>query len=401
MSAPGQLPSSLDRRRDSVSLRQVIFRTCVLFVVWRGLFLAALMVGRSLSGDFTGSYAHPSEWVFLPGHDFLNGFFRWDAYWYDLVAREGYGREGDPAQAAAFFPLYPWLARITGAAIGSHLIAGLAISHAASLAGLVYVYRIGLMFHDQATVERAVVFLLCFPAAIFFSAFYTEGLYLALTAAFFYHLLRGQYGAATLAGALAAVCRPTGLVILLAALLAAAVQAIRDRSLPPRSIYLLLLVPLALVAHMAYLHGETGDALAFVHVQAAHWARTNRFPPALVLETLRSIDWAFPRDMRNTQIFVNVVTFLAFVGAGLWLLASRRDSRAWPLFGLYVLGGALLPLVAGSTDSAVRYCSVLFPAFFLLAEKAASRTAETAIAGAFSMLSVVYGLGFMNRFWVV
>jgi hypothetical protein len=105
--------------------------------------------------------------------------------------------------------------------------------------------------------------------------------------------------------------------------------------------------------------------------------------------------------MRNTQIFVNVVTFLAFVGAGLGLLASRRDSRAWPLFGLYVLGGALLPLVAGSTDSAVRYCSVLFPAFFLLAAKASSRTAETAIAGAFSMLSVVYGLGFMNKFWVV
>ena len=44
---------------------------------------------------------------------------------------------------------------------------------------------------------------------------------------------------------------------------------------------------------------------------------------------------------------------------------------------------------------------MLFPAFFLLADKAASRTTETAIAGAFSMLGVVYGLGFMNRFWVV
>ena len=35
--------------------------------------------------------------------------------------------------------------------------------------------------------------------------------------------------------------------------------------------------------------------------------------------------------------------------------------------------------------------------FFLLAEKGTSRIGETAIVGAFSMLSVVYGLGFMNN----
>jgi hypothetical protein len=105
--------------------------------------------------------------------------------------------------------------------------------------------------------------------------------------------------------------------------------------------------------------------------------------------------------MRNTQTAINAGAFLAFLGAGVWLLARRADSRAWPLFGLYVLGGTLLPLVAGSTDSAIRYCSVLFPAFFLLAEKARSRLAETAITGAFAMGTVVYGLGFMNKFWVV
>ena len=112
----------------------------------------------------------------------------------------GYGTQGDAAQAVNFFPLFPLLARITGFAFGSHLISGLVISNAAFLVGLIYLYRIGLMFYDQATVERALVFFLCFPAAIFHCAFYSEGLYIALTAAFFHYLLRGRYGGATVAG---------------------------------------------------------------------------------------------------------------------------------------------------------------------------------------------------------
>jgi hypothetical protein len=386
---------------DAVGLGAVVRRTCLLFVLWRGLFLLALVVGRSLSGDFAGSYEHTSEWQFVPGHDFLNGFFRWDAYWYDLIAREGYGPEGDRAQAAVFFPLYPTLARLAGPVFGSHLIAGLVISNAATLVGLVYVYRIGLLFHDRLTVERAIVFLLCFPAAIFYMAFYTEGLYLALTAAFFFYLLRGQHGRAALAGILATLCRPTGVLVLLAALAAAAVHAAMNRARPPRSFYALLLVPLGIGAYMVHLQAQTGDPLAFAHMQGAHWARTAQLPWTPLVETLRSLDWSFPRDARNTQIAINAGTLVAFAGAGAWLLARRTDSRGWPLFGLYVLGGALLPLVTGSTDSAVRYCSVLFPAFFLLADKARSRVAETAVTGAFAMGSVVYGLGFMNKFWVV
>jgi len=383
-----------------MGLRKVIYRACMLFLVWRGIFFLSLMAGLSLSSEFSGRYDHPSEWLFLPEHYFLNGFFRWDAYWYDLIAREGYGTQGDAAKAVAFFPLFPVLARITGFPFGSHLISGLLISNAACLVGLIYLYRIGLMFHDQTTVERALVFFLCFPAAIFHCAFYSEGLYIALTAAFFYHLLRGQYGRATLAGVLATLCRPTGLLILIAALLATTVRSLRDQSLPPRSFYVLLLVPLGLVTYMAYLYALTGDALAFAHV-LTHWAREPRFPLASIVEGMRAIDWAFPRDMRHTQNVINVVTHIAFLGIGISLLLGRRDSRAWPLFGFYVLGGTLLPLSAGSADVAVRYLSILFPAFFLLAEKVTSRIGESAIVGALSMLSVVYGLGFMNKFWVV
>ena len=104
--------------------------------------------------------------------------------------------------------------------------------------------------------------------------------------------------------------------------------------------------------------------------------------------------------MGNAQHIIYVATSVGFMGAGIWLLVWRRDSRAWPLFGIYVLGGTLLPLWTGPTEGMVRFSSTLFPAFFLLAEKVTSRIGETAIVGAFSMLSVVYGLGFMNKFWV-
>src|SRR3954452_14184657 len=57
---------------------------------------------------------------------------RWDRVWYIAIADHGYL----DTTHAAFFPLYPLLARVTGLLFGEALVGGLLDSFAAPIAGL-------------------------------------------------------------------------------------------------------------------------------------------------------------------------------------------------------------------------------------------------------------------------
>src|SRR5438874_10840403 len=63
---------------------------------------------------------------------------RWDAVWYVTIANHGYA----DTTHAAFFPLYPFLARALGAPAGSALIGGIGVPCSASVAGLAALHRL-------------------------------------------------------------------------------------------------------------------------------------------------------------------------------------------------------------------------------------------------------------------
>src|SRR4051812_44158499 len=54
--------------------------------------------------------------------EMVNLFARWDTFWYNSIATRGYHWDGSvfQHQNVVFFPLYPALMRIVGAAIGGH-----------------------------------------------------------------------------------------------------------------------------------------------------------------------------------------------------------------------------------------------------------------------------------------
>ena len=66
---------------------------------------------------------------------------RWDATWYLQIAHDGYA---DTAHAA-FFPLYPFLARAVGLPFGSALVGGIVVSLATSLLALAALHRLALI----------------------------------------------------------------------------------------------------------------------------------------------------------------------------------------------------------------------------------------------------------------
>jgi len=138
----------------------------------------------------------------------LAGLLRWDSQHYAYIVEHGYDRV-----RTAFFPLYPLLVKGLSLVIGNVFVAGVVLSNVALLVALGYLYALTRAMHGEATARRAALYLAGAPAAVFFSAMYTESLFIALAAATLYHARKGHWARAACAGALAAATRNTGVVL--------------------------------------------------------------------------------------------------------------------------------------------------------------------------------------------
>ena len=186
-------------------------------------------------------------------------FDHWDAEWFLRIARDGYDEV-----SAAFFPMYPALLAL----LGSSLVWGTLLSLVAAGLGAVCVFRIAKAKLGDDGAHHTILVLALFPTAFVFTAVYSDGLFLLLSAASF---LAAERGRPWLAGSQAGRRRhaldgpraPSGLVYLLWP---------RSRRETWRLVPLLLL-PAALGLYAVYLDREVGDAFAFTNAQASGWDR--------------------------------------------------------------------------------------------------------------------------------
>jgi hypothetical protein len=182
---------------------------------------------------------------------------RWDSVWYLSIAHDGYA--GD-ASRAAFFPLYPLLAR--------GIVGGLVVSALASWLALAALHRLGALELGDAPARWAVWLVACFPASFYLTAVYSEGLFLALSVGAVLAARTDRWALAGALGALAAATRSAG-VVLLVALALLWLAAPRRRA---RDAAWLALVPAGLAAFCVGLAAAGLDGAAPLHAQAA-WMR--------------------------------------------------------------------------------------------------------------------------------
>ena len=104
----------------------------------------------------------------------------WDAQHYLFLATEGY-QAGQ--RSITFFPLFPWLIRLTAALPGiGPLAAALLVANALSVAAIVLLHKLIEQRHPGIAAD-SVLLLLAFPGALFFHFPYTESLFLFLAVA--------------------------------------------------------------------------------------------------------------------------------------------------------------------------------------------------------------------------
>src|SRR3954454_9953648 len=136
---------------------------------------------------------------------------RWDSVWYLAIANDGY--PADDPRRAAFFPLYPLLLGGVNAVWREPIVAGALVSLACFAVALVLLHRLTALEFGAPAARAAVWALALFPASVFFSAVYSEALYLMLSIGCLYAARTGRWAWAGAAGALGAATRSAGVLL--------------------------------------------------------------------------------------------------------------------------------------------------------------------------------------------
>ncbi len=278
------------------------------------------------------------------------------------------------------------------------------MSLAAFLLALVYLFDLARLDLGDDGAGAALLLLAAYPFAVFFSAVYTESLFLLGVAATFLAARHRRWAVVGAWGLLVGLRRSNGCLLSIPVAMVACGQIWprlgwmglpgtapklpatgRERPAPhppppgevPRAARasgrgsLRRLLPLVaagmsgvgMLLYSGYMYQLTGNPLEWAAAQWA-WGRGQQDIPALLLQHLSLIDGygllgylaRWPAQASNAMATI-------FALATAWPVARRFG---YP-YAAFVLLGVLPPLLSGGLESMGRYTSVLFPVFFVLA----------------------------------
>jgi hypothetical protein len=315
---------------------------------------------------------------------------RWDSIHYLTIAEHGYARATD----TVFFPLYPLLIRAGGYLLGSTALAGAVVSSAAFTVALVVLHRLAALELGARAADATVLLLAFAPLSFFFSAVYTESLFLALSVGCLYAARRGRWRLSVALGPLGAVTRVTGIVLVLPLV----ILRIADRRGPDRGLVWVLSLPAAFAAYLAFVAAKGFGPLApFLQETAKQYRRSMTGPPGTVVAALHAALSGL-RTFGSTPAYAPSLGGPFSPGAesilllGVLVLAAVAlvaVFRRLPLaYGAYAAGALLVcissPVAGQPLKSVDRYTLTIFPLWMAAAAWLSERrlTARTIVLSA-------------------
>ncbi|QSO53939.1 hypothetical protein JZ785_09265 [Alicyclobacillus curvatus] len=312
---------------------------------------------------------------------FIAGLSHWDAKWFLQVAKNGYVRSNP--DMAAFFPLFPMTMGVMGhllsslahlGSVGPHkppgdrayFLAGIAISNVSFFIALVGLYIVARQHRTPRQAARGLWLLALFPSSYYFSAAYSESMFLMLIVFAFVCAYKNRWLWAAILMGLAALCWDLGVFGIFSLLwlvwrdfrIHRRVMKFFGRALE------VSVIPVALFsAYPLWLEHVFGNPLMFVWAEEHHWHRHFTF----IWTSLHEDYYHDPLGLVASILFLAIL--LAATG--------RLPLEQW-LFSAFVL---LIPLFSSAGTypmSMVRFVLMAFPLFLFVG--ASIRKVETYFA---------------------
>ncbi len=300
-----------------------------------------------------------------PGPAVLDIWARWDSEWYLLIAEKGYASDAQflglpvnyaPGDATGFFPLYPALIRAVTLLGPTSLLAGVLVSNLALLGALWLLRGLVRLDFGEEVARATLWILLAFPTSFFLSAVYSESVMLVTLLGALRAARAGRPWTAGLCGALCALSRPTGILVLIPLLDELVFAKSPERPGIRWQVPAALALPAAsFFAWMLYCRSLTGSLVPFL-LRQERWRGPTSGPWRAFA---RFFDSPRLHDAHHSTIDLVVAT--SFVLAIPFLYTRLRRSYA-----LYATAAILLPL-GSSLWSFSRFAAAIFPVHILAA----------------------------------
>jgi Gpi18-like mannosyltransferase len=306
----------------------------------------------------------------------------------------------------AFAPLFPMTIRFFSIflPIETSLI-GIIINFICLIISATYLYKLTLFDHPLNIAFLAVLLFLINPAAIFYTANYTESLFFMTLVLSFYFIRQHKVLPACLFAMLAGAIRVQGIMLILPLTIeVVALLNLTKRNRPtgwPTQLLLkltpMVIIPLGLILFAYIGYSATGN-LAII--TSTHQYFNRQTPnllniPITIIQNLTQFQQlplhSFTRSKIDTSfLFINFVF--------IYLMFIKRFRISYIALSVMIV---IIPLLTGSTMSLIRILSFSFPIYILVASflpnhpaaKYAYLTVSIALMSIFSLL-------YINWFWV-
>ncbi len=348
----------------------LVTRLCVL--AGAGVRAAQLVVDTRTDAEKAGAP------VVQPGavHTITDVLTSWDGRWYLELIRSGYPKAIPPnitydqlEARAAFFPVYPWLARAADRVLpGGDTFAALSLNFVLGALAVVLVGMLARQLYSTAVASRAMIVFVVFPGSYVLSFAYSEATLIVLAAACLLFLLREQWWLAGVAAMIGTATRPNG-VALVAACVVACFFAVR-RSRDWMSLVAVALSPIGFVWFQWYVDRVTGERGAWFRVQREAWSEGTSFGATAVTNTLDFLTHplASPTDA------LTAASMVALVGM---IYCAWRVRLSLPLVAYSAVVVALM-LIPETVTARPRFLITAFPLLIAVAAWWPQPTSEDA-----------------------
>jgi hypothetical protein len=294
--------------RDDVVLPFVFTRFALVIAGWFSQYFP-------LNTHYPSAIAVTRGWHFS-AHRLVDIWGRWDAGWYLSIVFDGYRVRGDiqtTQSNIAFFPMYPYLVKslvqllpAQYRTLGAALFIGVVLSNVLLLAAMILLRElVASLTQDEAAARRSVLYMLFFPTSFFLSCFYTESLFLFLSIAAFYAARKQAWAATSVIGALLALTRPIGVLIVIP-LLWVYLESHGGSSVPPSGHRLVHTGADRALTYLLSVYHLTDNLLAPLQIQTA-WGKAF-VAPMLTLLTQTFLAYVTPVE----QVFVAAFVLLGW-----------------------------------------------------------------------------------------
>ena len=332
----------------------------------------------------------------FPGHDWINGWFRWDSFWYLAIADRSTDLVPAGYSAANFFPLYSWVSlvvslplRVGLAAPQAFGVAALLVANVAFFLALVGVHRLASTLSGARTADRSMWLIAWFPFSFFLSAAYSDALYLCVAVWAFVFARDRRWLLASAFAAAAAMTRIPGALVAAAIVLEYVRQegvnaGSLGRALAPAAI--LAIAPLVMAG---YFWSQFGHPLAFLQARQAGWGRATGPVAAMASDVNDFFDGpaldcsSFKECFGGFDLTRHIlgVWYASLIVASLALVLGTA-----PLLGasltFWVVASVLMAMTNG-LDGTGRFTVVLFPVFIAAATRLPSARSVAVVCACF------------------